>query len=250
MESETENSRVTALSVLRSNALIIILVFVSMFLAMLPIVRNVLLPFEYFTTFIHEGSHTIASLLMGESVNRIVINPDTSGYMQHSSGGGVWSRGFIGSAGYVGAALFGGALIVWSSYKNMAKILLFSIGIIFLVAIVLYVRDLFSLAVCGLLSAALLLIAAKGSAYLNYFAINFLAAQCALNSFGDVMTVVKISLGAPKSAYSLGVSDADAVAQVFFLPAIFWSLLWMVISCVVLYYAMKKSAQIRAQIAD
>jgi hypothetical protein len=246
MESETENSHPTALSTLRSNGLIIVLVFVSMFLGMLPIVRYVLLPFEFFTTFIHEGSHAIASLLMGESVNRIVINPDTSGYMQHTASGGALAQGFISSAGYVGAALFGGGLIVVSAYKKMSKILLFSLGIVFLLAIVLYVRDFFSLGVCGLLAASLLLIAVKGGPYLNFFALNFLAVQCALNSFGDVMTLVKISLGAPKSAYSLGHSDADAVAQAFFLPAIVWSILWMAISGVILYLAMKKSARLRA----
>ena len=234
-------------SILQNNGLIIGLVVLSTILSSLPLVRMILLPFEFFTTFIHEGGHTIASLLMGEQVSRIVINPDTSGYMQHSVTGGRLAQGFIGSSGYVGAAIFGGVLIVFSAYKNMSKILIGFLGLLFLTGIVLYVRDVFTLAVCGSLCAVLFFISVRGSQNVCYFSLNFLAVQCALNSLGDVVTLVKLSLGAPKSSYSLGHSDADAVAQAFFLPAVAWSLLWVAISAVILYYAMKKSSQIRAR---
>jgi len=234
-------------SILQNNGLIIGLVVLSTILSALPLVRTILLPFEFFTTFIHEGGHTIASLLMGEEVSRIVINPDTSGYMQHSVTGGRWAQGFIGSAGYLGAAIFGGLLIVFSAYKNMSKILIGFLGALFLAGILMYVRDVFTFAVCGFLCAVLFIIAAKASETLCYFSLNFLAVQCALNSLGDVVTLVKLSMGAPKSAYSLGHSDADAVAQAFWLPAVFWSILWVAISGIILYYGMKKSSQIRSR---
>ena len=141
-ESEAD-AKPSGMSFLRSNGMIIGLVFISLFLNLVPGLRLVLLPFEYFTTFIHEGSHTIASLIMGAEVHRIVINPDTSGYMQHTLTGGMFSQGFIGSAGYIGAALFGGALIVLSAYEKLSKVLLALIGMVFLVAIVMYVRDLY-----------------------------------------------------------------------------------------------------------
>jgi hypothetical protein len=243
-ESEAD-AKPSGMSFLRSNGLIIGLLLISLFLNIVPGLRLILLPFEFFTTFIHEGSHAIASLIMGEQVHRIVINPDTSGYMQHTVTGGMFAQGFIGSAGYVGAALFGGALIVLSSFEKMSKIILGLLGLIFLIAIVLYIRDLFTLAVCGFLSASLLLIAWKGGKYMNFFSINFLAVQCSLNSFGDVITLLQLSMGAPKSQYSAGVSDAEALAKVFFLPAMFWSALWIVIAVVVLYKALKISGRIR-----
>jgi hypothetical protein len=245
-ESE-KDAKPSGMGWLRSNGLIIGLVLISLFLNLIPGLRMVLVPFEFFTTFIHEGSHAIASLIMGEDVQRIVINPDTSGYMQHSLTGGMFSQGFIGSAGYLGAALFGGILIVLSAYEKLSKIILGLLGIVFLVAIVLYVRDFFTLAVCGFLSAALLLIAWKGGTWLNFFAINFLAVQCSLNSFGDVMTLLKLSMGVPKSAYSAGLSDAEALANIFFLPAMFWSVLWIVIAVVIFYKALKISGRIRSQ---
>ena len=243
-ESEVD-ARPSGMSFLRSNGLIIGLLLISLFLNVVPGIRLILLPFEFFTTFIHEGSHAIASLIMGEQVHRIVINPDTSGYMQHTVSGGMFAQGFIGSAGYIGAALFGGALIVLSSFEKISKIVLGLLGLIFLSAIILYIRDLFTLAVCGFLSASLLLIAWKGGRYLNFFAINFLAVQCSLNSFGDVITLLQLSMGAPKSQYSAGLSDAEALSKVLFLPAMFWSVLWIVIAVVSLYKAVKISGRIR-----
>ncbi|MBL7959980.1 M50 family metallopeptidase [bacterium] len=243
-ESEVD-ARPSGMSFLRSNGLIIGLLLISLFLNVVPGIRLILLPFEFFTTFIHEGSHAIASLIMGEQVHRIVINPDTSGYMQHTVSGGMFAQGFIGSAGYIGAALFGGALIVLSSFEKISKIVLGLLGLIFLSAIILYIRDLFTLAVCGFLSASLLLIAWKGGRYLNFFAINFLAVQCSLNSFGDVITLLQLSMGAPKSQYSAGLSDAESLSKVLFLPAMFWSVLWIVIAVVILYKAVKISGRIR-----
>lgn len=233
---------------LRSNGLIVSLALISVVLSSLPIVHYVFLPFEFFTTFIHEGSHAIASLIMGESVDIIVINPDTSGYMQHSVSSSIFAQGFISSAGYIGAAMVGGILIVLSSYKNTSRFLLLALGILFLVAIVLYVRDVFTLVISAGFSAALFLLATKGSDNLCYFGLNFLAVQCALNSLTDVMTLVKLSLGARASAWSVGHSDAEAVAQMLWLPAIVWSILWVLISLMILFYALKTSSRIRARV--
>lgn len=233
-------------SFLRSNGLIVILALISVILSSLPIAHYILLPFEFFTTFIHEGSHAIASLIMGESVDKIVINPDTSGYMQHTVSSGIFAQGFISSAGYIGAAIVGGSLIILSSYKNTSKFLLLALGILFLAAIVLYVRDLFTLVISAGFCVALFFLAIKGSDNLCYFGLNFLAVQCALNSLSDVMTLVKLSLGARASAWSTGHSDAEAVAQMFLLPAIVWSVLWVLISLIILLYALKTSSRIRA----
>lgn len=231
---------------LRSQVVIIGAVVLSLVLSFLPVVNLILIPFDFFTTFIHEGGHAIASLLMGEDVSTIVINPDTSGYMQHTVTSGRFAQGFIASAGYMGASLFGGIMIMGSSYARASKLILVGLGVIFAVAIALYVRDLFTLFVAGGWAAGLIGLGVKGSDDLNFFAVNFLAIQCALNSVQDVLTLLRLSMGAPKSLYSLGHSDADAVAELFWLPAIVWSGLWIVLSCGILYFAMRKSAAIRS----
>jgi len=250
MDQKNSPTKPAAQSLLRSNGLILGLVGFSFILSALPVVHWALLPFDFFTTLIHELGHTVASLITGGSVSKIVINPDTSGYMQHTGSDGAFVRSFIASAGYVGAALFGGFLIVVSALRNFARIALAGLAILFGVVTAFYVRDIFTFVVFAVLIAVLFLIAYKGSDSVTYFAINFLAVQCALNSIQDIVILIKLSLGAQKSAYSLGHSDADAVAEMLFLPPLFWSILWIAISGIILYFAMKKSSRIRAKAAE
>lgn len=233
--------------VLESNGFIVTLAVLSMVLNMLPLIHYVLLPFDFFTTFVHEGCHAIASLLMGEEVKRIVLNPDTSGYMQHTVTGGALAKGLIASAGYVGSAIVGGLLIVWSGVRHSSKTILITLAVILLLAMVFYVRDMFTLIVCGLLAAGFLAVALKTGPMFAYFFVNFLAVQCSLNSIGDMIALIFISMGAPRSPHSQGHSDAEAMAELFWLPAIVWSILWIVFSVFILYLSMKKSAAIRAK---
>lgn len=248
--TETLSFRDKIRRVFESNGFIIALALLSMFLSMLPLIHYVLLPFEFFTTFVHEGCHAIASLLTGEDVKRIVLNPDTSGYMEHSGGAGTFTRAFIASAGYVGSAMVGGLLIVLSAKQTSAKSVLTGLGVIMILAMIFYVRDLFTLIMCGMIAAAFFFIALKTGPVFNYVFVTFLAVQTALNSIGDVLTLVMLSMGAPKSSYSLGKSDADVMAELFWLPAIVWSVLWVAFSLFILYLAMKKSGQIRARAAS
>ena len=229
------------------NGLILGMVAVSLVLKCVPWLRHVLLPFVYFTTFIHEGCHAVAAWLMGQQVRAIVIHPDTSGYMTHTVTGGVLANVIIGNAGYVGAALCGGALIVLSAYEKLSKILMVWIGILFFAAMVICMRDAFTLILSGMLASALLLTSWKGGRQANFLLLNFLAVQCALNSLGDVITLLRLSLGAPRSAYSTGLSDAEALAKITHLPAILWSLLWIALAVMIMVRALQTSRHIRAR---
>ncbi len=232
---------------LQSQALIVVLALASVILGMVPVIHYVFVPFDFFTTFIHEGSHAVASLLMGENVAGIVINPDTSGYMQHTVSGGRFAQGFIASAGYIGAAIFGGLMIVGSARPKLTRSILLILGGIFVIAAVLYVRDIFTLLITAGWAATLIFLGLRASETMAFFSVNFLAVQCGLNSFHDVFTLVRLSLGAEKSPYSLGHSDADTVAQLFWLPSIVWSVLWVGLSGLILLTAIKKSMVLRSR---
>lgn len=215
------------------------MILLSMIISVLPFGGIALLPFRFFTTLVHELGHTVASLLVGESVLHIVINPDASGYMQHTVSQGALAQGFISSAGYLGAAVFGGALIVISGIRNASRNALLALAVIIGVVILVYIRDVFSFAVCAGLTIAIAAVSRAGSEGLNFFTLNFLAAQCGLNSVYDTLTLARLSLGAQRSEYSLGHSDADAVADIFLLPAVVWSVLWIVLSILILYAAIR-----------
>lgn len=233
----------------RANAILIALAVLSILLSYLPVVHYVLLPFEFFTTLIHEGGHALAALLIGGEVGKIVLNPDTSGYTTTSLPGGRLAQGFVASAGYLGAAVFGGVLIVLSAYRRMARVLLVALGLMVLAAMILYVRDIFTLVVSGLFTVTLWIIGVKGRPTLAFYSVNFLAIQIAMNSINDTLTLIRLSMGAPRSSYSLSHSDADTVAGLFLLPAVFWSALWVVFSCGILYFALKKSGAIRSRLS-
>ena len=213
---------------------------------MVPLANKVLLPFKFFTTLVHEGSHALAALVLGGSVDQIVINPDASGFTRFSASDSIWVQGIIATAGYMGSSLFGGILIVLATFDKLSKALLLLLGILIGATVVLYLRDIFSLVVCIAFVIALVWIAVKGGGSLNYFVVNLLAVQCSLNAIGDVLGLAMISAGAPKSGYSLEVSDADVMSKLFLLPAMAWSILWIVLSISILIYALKLSASIRA----
>lgn len=226
-------------SVLTSGWFIVTMALASMLLVFVPYGNYVVLPFRFFTTFVHELGHAAASVLLGGSVMQIVINPDASGYMQYQGVGNVLLRGAISSAGYLGAAFFGGLLIVLSLFRTAARTVLIVIALGAIIVLIFYIRDMFSFAVCFALATAIGWIGAKGSVALNSFTVNFLAAQSGLNALSDVITLLRLSLGAQRSTYSLGHSDADAVAQMFFLPPVFWSVLWIVLSLMILFAAVR-----------
>ena len=64
----------------------------------LPFVGLVVYPLQLFATFIHEGSHVLATLLTGNSVQSLTVSTDGSGAVW-SQGAGAFSALLISSAG-------------------------------------------------------------------------------------------------------------------------------------------------------
>lgn len=228
-------------SLWQKDSTIIVAVLLTMVLSWLPIVHYVLLPFEFFTTLIHEMGHTLASLAVGEEVGYIVLNPDTSGYMTHTVSTGMFAQMFISSSGYLGAAIFGGLLLVLGAFKNASKKVLFVLGILLIVITVIYVRGWFGFVVAGVLSVGILLVGWKAKQQAAGFFLDFLAVQCSLNAITALISLVYLSLGAQRSEYSLGHSDADALtAHIPFIPSVVWSVLWVIIAVVLLIFFLRK----------
>ena len=77
-----------------------------------PLVGYISYPLRLFATFIHEGSHVLATLLTGNSVQSLTVASDGSGEVW-SNNSGWFSQLLISSAGYIGTTTFGAALLVW-----------------------------------------------------------------------------------------------------------------------------------------
>lgn len=89
----------------------LIIAILVIILMNVPYVKWVLYPFTIFSTWIHELCHTLAALMVGGSVEKLEVFPDTSGLTTFS---GVDSNrlAFVASAGYQGTAVIGMLLLL------------------------------------------------------------------------------------------------------------------------------------------
>ncbi len=202
-------------------------------------VNYLVYPLQLFATFIHEGSHVLATVLTGNSVQSLTVSPDTSGVVW-SQTSGWFSQLFISSAGYLGTTAFGTMLLVWMRYNYSSRnALYFSSGFIgimtVLFGLLMPVWNVFSLRVSlgsvaftvisgAVLAAGLFALARFGTIKWINFGLAFLAVQCLLNAFFSLVELFFIT--ASTEAHSDAVNMANATG----LPPIAWVFIWIGIS--------------------
>ena len=86
----------------------------------MPFVGYIVYPLQLFATFVHEGSHAVATLITGNTVMSLTVSPDASGVVWSKSSG--FSALLISSAGYLGATAFGTLLLVWMRYGFSSRL--------------------------------------------------------------------------------------------------------------------------------
>ncbi|HZS08930.1 MAG TPA: M50 family metallopeptidase [Blastocatellia bacterium] len=205
-----------------ASALTVVLYFI-------PFAWLLVYPFRLFVTFIHEGGHALAALLTFGSVTEINLHLDGSGETYTRGGMGL----LISSAGYLASTSYGASLLVLCRQGARAKgvLALTAAGVMALTA--LYVRGLFGLMVGIGLTVALVFVAVAATARIAHFLLSFLAVQCCLNALYDLNTLFFIS------AVSNRPSDALNMQRATGIPAVFWAVLWLAISFVVLTQALR-----------
>ncbi len=186
-------------------------------------------PFCVFGTFVHELSHGLAAIATGGDFLRFAISPDLSG-VAHSAGG--W-RVVVASAGYIGSAVFGGVLLVLHARLLSSRTLLFGLGLVFGVLCLLFVRNLFGVAAGLVITAALVVSAAKLSLAARDLLVDVLALQLILDGYDSLFTVFALARDASVS------SDAQTMADLTWLPATWWAVIWMLVSTVILFGALR-----------
>lgn len=219
---------------------LIILILLSLFFADAPGIRTLLQPITTFVTALHELSHAIACLATGGSVHGMTIVPDNAGHggLTLCSGG----MPFVYTqAGYLGTAVFGCLFIYLGRFPVMSKaVLMLMGGLVGLFSIWFMPGGIFSgkileslgSIVWGLLLGGTLIYAGMRlkPATANLILL-FLAVQTALNSLTDVGYLIKVSTGLiPNPSFT----DASTMQNMTMIPAVFWSLLWALLSCAML----------------
>jgi len=185
-------------------------------------------PIKIFVVFLHELGHALAALLTGGQVVSIQIFPDEGGLTTTRGG---WPLVIL-SAGYVGSLLLGGALLYLSSRRTRTHWLLIMLGALLALSTLLFLRNVFAV-LYGLLAAAALFFSAyRFSPDVNFYVIRFIAVASCLYALLDMRS----DLFASAPAAAGVVNDAVALSQLTGIPALVWSVLWLVISLIAVGY--------------
>ena len=192
----------------------------------------VLYPFRLFTTWVHECGHAVMTLVVGGHVNSIVIERNAAGVTSSLIPQSRVAQGLVASAGYLGASIVGCALMIAGRGRKGAHGILWGIGAFMLLTLIVWVRNLFGLAVVLIWSVALIALSRKGSSPLSSFVLSLLAVQVALNSVFDIRVLFLLNGGH---------SDADTMARLFMLPTWTWASLWMLISLSLLTWTLQRT---------
>jgi len=221
----------------------------SIALWFIPFAEILSYPFRIFVTFIHEGGHALAALVTGNSVQSLSVAMNGSGET-YTTQGGLISQMIVSSAGYLGAMTYGALLLVLIRRSVAARLVLVgSAGVVFaLTTIFGVVKPImagtwgtlgglpFTLAAGLIISAGLFAVARFASARVATFLVSFLAVQCVLNALLDLKTVFFLS-----SPFVTTVpTDAVNMANATGIPALFWSVLWIATSVLILAVAVRQ----------
>lgn len=215
---------------------LLIAVALSVLLWFIPFAEMLTYPFRLFVTFIHEGGHALAAILTGNHVQSLIVNFDGSGQVL-ASHDGIISGLLISSAGYLGTMLFGAGLLVAVRRAVAARmVLVASAGFVLTMTLAYGLFGSFFTVVSGvLLSLALLLTARFAGARVASFLVSFLAVQCVLNALFDLKTIFFLSSPFAPEMHTDAVNMEAATG----IPAIFWTLLWIVGAFVILSFALR-----------
>lgn len=224
----------------------------------IPLIGYLTYPIRIFATFVHEGSHVLATLLTGNTVQSLSVASDGSGVVWSQSSG--WfSQLLISSAGYIGTTTFGAALLVWMRYGMSSRTALYaSAGFVAVMTVIFGILApfwnflanvtfgsvVFTVFSGTVLTLGLAAIARFATARWVNFAVAFIAVQCLANAVFDLLNLFFIS------ATSGQQSDAANMAAATGIPSIVWVLIWMGVSVAMVSVGLRVYAINRAKAAS
>lgn len=204
-------------------------------LSFIPFLDLVAYPFRLFVTFIHESGHAIAALLTGNRVHSLAVSPNAGGLV-YTSGGNWFTAMIISSAGYLGAMAYGTLLLVLIRRGVSPRAILYGSAIPILALTLIYGWGTPFTIIAGiLLTAALFAIGRYARPAIANFLVALLAVQCIVNAFFDLRTLLFLTRPFAGGA----MTDADNMARITHLPAIFWALVWTALAIVMLVGALR-----------
>lgn len=187
----------------------------------------VLWPLKLLVVAIHETGHAAATLLVGGSVTRLSVAADESGACLSLLPDSFFGKVVVYSAGYTGSALAGGALLLATFRFRMRRAILVLLAVWLGGLALLFARDFFTILFCVGTATALAVCARwlpdDAVDVLNLFLAAFTAMYAVFDLRSDLW-----------SSEVRGRSDAALLAEVTWIPAVVWAVLWSLFSLAVL----------------
>ncbi|MBY4891474.1 M50 family metallopeptidase [Rhodobacteraceae bacterium N5(2021)] len=188
----------------------------------------VVLPLKLLVVFFHELSHGLAAVLTGGAIESISVN--------FQQGGEAWTRGgsrfVILTAGYLGSLAIGAGLLFTALRGWADRAVLMGLGVLMLVVLVLYVRDIPAALICGATGAALLAASRFLSAPICDLILRVIGLSSLIYVPYDIFddTLRRASLN----------SDARMLAEEIGGTTMMWGALWLVISLAVIFWCLRR----------
>lgn len=224
---------------LTSRQRLIVFIVAAFIIDYLPLIN---LPFLWSETFFHEISHGLAAIITGGTIHNITLNFNGSGVCTTSGG----LRFLVSFSGYAGSALWG--LLIYSIAsalsKTKAKFIVGTMVAVLGITLVLWARDLSTIIILMVLLAmyAMPLVKSrwfKGQWFnVQWFSVPLFSVKGFIQLVG-----VFVMLDAIRSPLYLldgrDLGDGASLAQLTWLPEIFWVALWFAIAVGCLYFLWK-----------
>ncbi len=207
---------------------LLILIGVAVF-ALLIWDTPVVYPVKLLVIAFHEISHALVTIFTGGSVLGMEVNSGLYGTV-NSEGGNEF---LIASSGYLGSLIFGFLIFISADNKKMNLILSTSLAVILL----LFIANFFTDAIAILILLGYVVFFYVAPRYLklqiNYWAMRILGMLSSLYVIFDIKEDLFTS-----DAFG---TDADRLAIITTVPAIYWSLLWFSVSLIVIFLMVRKT---------
>lgn len=209
-------------------------------LYLVPQLEGLARPLSLLSTVVHELGHGLMALLLGGELHRIQVWPDGSGMAEYSGDFGRFAQAATAAGGLLGPPLAALALFVSSRSASAARRGLAVFALLLLLALLLWVRNVFGLCFIAALCALLLLLLWKGGARAAQLMAAFLAMQLTLSVFAraDYLFTARA-----QTAQGWGRSDTGQIADALLLPYGFWGALIAVASLAILWIGLRSVAR-------
>src|SRR5438445_1301637 len=181
----------------------------------------------------HESGHAAATLLVGGQVDRIQVAANEGGVTLSRYVPSLWRQVVVSSAGYVGSTVSGCVLLWLAARSRQGRWPLVALAVWTGLVALLWVRDGFTLLFVGGATLVLGLSARFGPPLLRRGLLVFLGTFSVSYALYDIKDDLL-------HFTSRGQSDAEALAQATYVPAVVWGVGWGLLSLVLVALTLRR----------